>query len=332
MENLMGRYLKNRIGCFALLMILVVSSPSAFAQATRTWVSGVGDDVNPCSRTAPCKTFAGAISKTAAGGEINVLDPGGYGAVTITKSITIGTDPALGSILNVSTNGVIVNAAATDTITLRGLVIQGAGNALNGLRILSANVVHVQDCNIGGQIASSPNGNGILVANTAGAIRLDVNDTTFTRNGNSASNAAILIKPTGAGSVVAHISNSRLNRNSSGLIVDSSGTTGAALVTIRNSEINGNLYDGVRGKSVAPGNLQIAVHNNMIADNGLGSATAAGVVADGTPTTIRILGNVITANKNGVRLENGGTITSFGGNVISGNSSNGTFSGTQATQ
>src|SRR5438477_3797204 len=49
----------------------------AFAQATRTWVSGVGDDVNPCSRTAPCKTFAGAISKTAGGGEIDVLDPGG---------------------------------------------------------------------------------------------------------------------------------------------------------------------------------------------------------------------------------------------------------------
>jgi hypothetical protein len=61
----------------------------AQAQATRTWVSGVGDDANPCSRTAPCKTFAGAISKTAPCGEISVLDPGGFGAVTITKSITI---------------------------------------------------------------------------------------------------------------------------------------------------------------------------------------------------------------------------------------------------
>src|SRR5580693_9720 len=68
---------------------LSLVAPSASAQAPRTWVSGVGDDANPCSRTAPCKTFAGAISKTVAGGEISVLDPGGYGALTITKAITI---------------------------------------------------------------------------------------------------------------------------------------------------------------------------------------------------------------------------------------------------
>ena len=72
----------------AMLFSLCFAAPAS-AQATRTWISGVGDDANPCSRTAPCKTFAGAISKTAEGGEINALDPGGYGAVTITKSITI---------------------------------------------------------------------------------------------------------------------------------------------------------------------------------------------------------------------------------------------------
>src|SRR3982751_3731335 len=73
----------------ALALIALAIPASASAQATRTWVSGVGDDANPCSRTAPCKTFAGAISKTANGGEINCLDPGGFGGVTITKSITI---------------------------------------------------------------------------------------------------------------------------------------------------------------------------------------------------------------------------------------------------
>src|SRR5436853_966367 len=78
----------------------------ADAQATRTWVSGVGDDVNPCSRTAPCKTFAGAISKTAASGIINCLDPGGFGAVTITKSITIDCEETLGGLLAAGTNGV----------------------------------------------------------------------------------------------------------------------------------------------------------------------------------------------------------------------------------
>src|ERR1039457_7550390 len=103
------------------LTLLVLSSAllasAARAQATRTWVSGVGDDANPCSRTAPCKTFAGAISKTAAGGEIDVLDPGGFGAVTITKSITFdGGEGQVGSILVAGSPGIIINAANTDTI------------------------------------------------------------------------------------------------------------------------------------------------------------------------------------------------------------------------
>jgi hypothetical protein len=83
----------------------------AQAQATRTWVSGVGDDANPCSRTAPCKTFAGAISKTATGGEINCLDPGGFGGVTITKSIQIICQVEAGVLVS-GTNAIIVNAAA----------------------------------------------------------------------------------------------------------------------------------------------------------------------------------------------------------------------------
>src|SRR6204780_3913897 len=94
----------------------------AHAQATRTWVSGVGDDANPCSRTAPCKTFAGAISKTAAAGEINVLDPGGFGAVTITKSISIINDGVgEAGVLVSGTNGIAISAAATDKVILRGL-------------------------------------------------------------------------------------------------------------------------------------------------------------------------------------------------------------------
>src|SRR5437870_11398429 len=91
------------------------------AQATRTWVSGVGDDVNPCSRTAPCKTFAGAISKTALGGEISVLDPGGFGAVTITKAITILAVGVPAGVLVSGTHGIIINAGANDVVTLQGL-------------------------------------------------------------------------------------------------------------------------------------------------------------------------------------------------------------------
>src|SRR3954466_8101889 len=121
-------------GCFVPLL----ASAPASAQATRTWVSGVGDDVNPCSRTAPCKTFAGAISKTATGGEINCLDPGGFGTVTITKSITIDCTGTFGSILASGFNGVNVNDSATGSpgtivVHLRGLSINGAGTGLIGI-------------------------------------------------------------------------------------------------------------------------------------------------------------------------------------------------------
>src|SRR5438874_10079118 len=108
---------KTRFALKALsfLVITLACASAAHAQATRTWVSGVGDDVNPCSRTAPCKTFAGAISKTAAGGEIDALDPGGFGTVTITKSITIeGQGAGLAGVLASGSQGIIINALSTD--------------------------------------------------------------------------------------------------------------------------------------------------------------------------------------------------------------------------
>src|SRR5215813_5708177 len=133
---------RTLIQSLALLIFMLGLSSVAQAQATRTWVSGVGDDVNPCSRTAPCKTFAGAISKTAKDGEISVLDPGGYGAVTITKSIYInGTHGAgYGSILNASVNGVIINITDVNdvrkAVRLRSLDINGASTGINGVSIL----------------------------------------------------------------------------------------------------------------------------------------------------------------------------------------------------
>src|SRR5205814_10412772 len=120
--------------------ILVGFSTAAFGQATRTWVSGVGDDANPCSRTAPCKTFAGAISKTATGGEISVLDPGGVGAVTITKGITLNGTGTLAGILSAGTQAIIVNvstAAPNDTVIIRDISMNGAGTGTFGIRYLA---------------------------------------------------------------------------------------------------------------------------------------------------------------------------------------------------
>src|SRR5438045_8332779 len=129
-----------------VLGIFLLASVAMNAQASRTWVSGVGDDANPCSRTAPCKTFAGAISKTAPGGEIDALDPAGYGAVTITKSITIdGGGGQVASVLVAGTNGIVVQAnAQTDVVILRNLRFNGIGSGLNGIRFLSGNDLNVE--------------------------------------------------------------------------------------------------------------------------------------------------------------------------------------------
>src|SRR4051812_28418392 len=136
----------------ALALIALALPVSASAQATRTWVSGVGDDANPCSRTAPCKTFAGAISKTANGGGINCLHPGGFGGVTIGKSLTIKCHYTEGGALVAGTNAIVINATSTDKVTIRGLDINGAGGAggaaptsLNGVKVLSAAKVSLVD-------------------------------------------------------------------------------------------------------------------------------------------------------------------------------------------
>src|SRR5712692_1752508 len=164
------------IKVLTIAIFMFAFASMAQAQATRTWVSGVGDDANPCSRTAPCKTFAGAISKTAACGEISVLDPGGFGAVTITKSITIDGDGTLAGILAASVNGIIVNAGATDKVIIRGISINGACSGINGIRFLAGKHLHVENCTIYGFT-----NNGIDVSlGTANFNELSVTNTSFT--------------------------------------------------------------------------------------------------------------------------------------------------------
>src|SRR5437764_9932847 len=129
---------KVRSRSIFLAIGLTVAASAAHAQATRTWVSGVGDDVNPCSRTAPCKTWAGAISKTASGGIIDALDPGGYGAVTITKPMTLEGNGTLASTLHSGVPGIIINitSGTNRDVILRNILIDGAGVTLgtNGVR------------------------------------------------------------------------------------------------------------------------------------------------------------------------------------------------------
>lgn len=168
--------------CFVIRLILVMclSAVSMFvmAQATRTWVSGVGDDVNPCSRTAPCKTLAGAISKTATGGEINVLDPGGFGSVTVTKSITIDGGGIKGSILSSGTNGITVNAPDA-LVTIRNFSINGAGPTpgISGIGVIAVKKLAVENCTLNNFSA-----NGIDLNSTTAADMI-VNNTTILNSG-----------------------------------------------------------------------------------------------------------------------------------------------------
>jgi hypothetical protein len=162
---------------YASLLIALISS-AAQAQATRTWVSGVGDDLNPCSRTAPCKTFAGAIVKTQPGGEISVLDPGGYGVVIIRKSITIDGTGMLSSLLASDTTGITIDMTevkdpSLSAVRLRGLSINGGGRGVNGINIKTAGSVSIEDCVIDGFKDS-----GIRV----GAGRVFVRNTTIRNN------------------------------------------------------------------------------------------------------------------------------------------------------
>ena len=165
-----------RVSLFAVVVSTFASL--AQAQATRTWVSGVGDDVNPCSRTAPCKTFAGAISKTATGGEINTLDSGGYGSITIKKSITIDGTGSMSSILAAGTTGIIIDLTdpkdAAKTVRIRGLSINGAGSGVQGINVIAANRVSIEDSVIDGF-----NTNGLNVA----AGQVFVRNTTIRNNG-----------------------------------------------------------------------------------------------------------------------------------------------------
>jgi hypothetical protein len=165
------------IAALGLAFAPLLFAAPAHAQATRTWVSGVGDDANPCSRTAPCKTFAGAISKTAAQGEINVLDPGGFGAVTITKSITIRSDHIEAGVLVSAGSGIVVNALDTDTVVLEGLDIEGLGTGTHGVNILKAGKVYVIRCTIN-HFAQ----NGVQQATTTNQGRVFIKSSVITRN------------------------------------------------------------------------------------------------------------------------------------------------------
>jgi hypothetical protein len=307
---------------FAILsagLIMVGSSSAAWAQATRTWVSGVGDDANPCSRTAPCKTFAGAISKTAAGGEINCLDPAGYGTVTIIKSITIDCEDTQGSILaSGASAGIIVNGANVEVV-IRGLSINGGSpgsTGVLGIRFIQGASLTIDRVILTNfeQAASV----GIRFEPSNANAELYVIDSIVANN-----SEGIRIQPTGTGSANVSLQNVQVTNNlNSGLLVNAQGNTGTGIrVLVNNSQFSGGLT-GIN-VNVPAGTTGV---NMNIANSRIFRNTSDGLLGDGASMAVRVSNTVIGENGNGVRRLNSAVISSFGNNQLAGNGTDGTFS------
>jgi len=280
-------------------VILFLSTSLAHAQASRTWVSGLGDDANPCSRTAPCKTFPGAITKTAAGGEIDCIDPGGFGVVTITKAITIdcggGEVGQVGSILAANTNGVVISAGANDVVTLRNLTINGIGTGINGIRFLSGKLLHVQSVGIFGFTT-----HGVDVNMMTGA-QMSLRNVGISDVGGSGVNMTDTV------AFSASLDNVQISNAVTG--VHASSNSKAALIRC-------SILGTLTGLNADAANAEINADTTLLAYGGTGVAASGGGLA-------RISNSNVNNNGTGVS----GNVGSFtpGTNRFSSNSSDGVF-------
>jgi hypothetical protein len=285
------------------LALAALSAP-AHAQATRTFVSGVGNDADPCSRTAPCKTFAGAISKTFINGEIDCLDPGGYGTLTITKSITIDCSGTLGSVLASGTNGFNINIPvnANDpfrTVRLRGLTVNGTGasgtigtrTGLKGVSITQAATVIIED-----SVISDFSQQGVNDARTTTGGKLLIKNTVIRDN--------TLAGIVAAGAATNNVSIENVHSLNNGFGI---ATATGNKVSIVRSVFAGNTTAGIE----ADVGGQVGVDSTVVTGNNIGLQNSG---------TMSVSNSEVTFNTTGAS----GTFTSFGNNRIFGNTAAGT--------
>jgi hypothetical protein len=301
---------------FVIVLVVLLHSSEAHAQATRTWVSSVGDDVNGCTRTAPCRTFAGALARTAAGGEIDVLDAGGYGTVNITKSVTIDGTGTLGAINDSGANGIVINDSATATpgtaiVTLRGLSISGAGTTLGlrGIHVISAGKVAVED-----SVVSSHSIAGVEVVAASSLVLRNV----------------VVRNNAGPGIVLAGASISALLKASiiGCTVVGNSGNGLHAKqhtrVSATRSEFSQNTGHGVFADAVTAGSVALVLlRSSTMAFNGSSGVRAGNAGSAGT-SAAKIADCEISGNTgNGVLVSTGGGIGTSQNNRITNNGTDG---------
>jgi hypothetical protein len=315
----------------ALSLLLTVCATSVSGQVQRTFISGLGSDSNPCNRTAPCRTFGQALSQTNSGGEIIVLDSAGYGAVTITKSVSIIASPGVYAGTSVfSGDGIDINAGSFDTIILRGLTINNQGSSGSGIVFNTGGTLHVENCTING----FSSGDGL---DFFGPGKLEVKDSVVRNNGDG-----ISVRP-GSGTATATIDQVRLAENSNGVVAREGST-----VTVKNTTASGgsgygffafstvstapvqmsleqcfasnNSQGGIAATSLSTGSTEVNVENCVTSGNGTGVAVAS--LSTGI-ASVRVSNSAVVDNNIG--LSNNGSpavILSRGNNTIEGNTTN----------
>ena len=306
----------NRIRVAAFVLVLL---PALAAAAPRAWVSAtLGIDTGNCSRPAPCRTFTYAITKVDAGGEINVLDSGGYGEMTITKSVTVNVAPGVtAGIVAAVADGVTVNAGTGDEIILRGLTISATGSRA-GIKALGFGVLHIESCSLNGSgpgAAGFPPGISVTPAASAKVFIVD----TIVRNfydgiliggGTNATIERTRLVGNGEGLFAAinsrtTIRESVLSGNAEGMTVYNSLTASTTTVTAANSTISNNTAYGVFVYADAGGTSEVVLTANVISDNG------AGVFINnhGSTADVTLSGNTVHSNNIGVQISTSGGTT-----------------------
>jgi hypothetical protein len=292
----------------SLFLFIASLATGASAQATRTWVSGTGSDANPCNRTAPCKTWAGAYGQTAAGGEIDAMDSGAFGSLTIGKSLTVDGGGNFAGTAASGTTGFVINAATNDQVTIRNVSLDGAGapKGTIGIRTTAVGSVDIQNVYIFNFAQRA-----VSIENAAAA-QIQIRNCFFYNNGQT----AVVVQPLISANVQVSIDKTTISKNGVG-----AGTAGGIFVTnggrvvVRDSQIDHNTAPGVE----AGPNGEALIDSSDVSFNSDGVKTSGG--------TIRISRSTLAYNSGSAANNTSGTINTYGDNRMAGNGTNNTGTG-----
>jgi hypothetical protein len=293
---------------FTLLVaaVFACSIHAAPAQAQRVFVSATGSDGNPCTFASPCRSFQHAHDTVAANGEIDVLDPAGYGAVTITKSISIQGHGFSGITVASGGNGITINASSTDAVHLSGLLIEGGHVGQNGIVFNGGQSLTVENC-----VVRNMFNDGLdFVSSATATQKLVVSNSYFNDNRGE----GVFVLPLSSGGINAAIDRTGFHRNNNGLHVDGTQGTGFLIVAVTDSVASNNSNIGVlvvSSSDKSPTNLSLT--HSLVEGN------PTGVCAQGNNATLWLAQSTVMGNNYSFNAASGGIINSFLDNYIAAN-------------